>query len=160
MIQHIDSWFAFAQDRGHDIDRMEEIILVTGCHHTRSWANVIFLENQAPAQASFGVKVAHDTINWKFSLGEAHGAVCGWGPEGRLRVSLQEILISRILKPITYIRTCGRTNAYLSEGSVLSAPLEYSQSNSKRKQDPIHVLMERAAISQTGNSHRYLPLRR
>ena len=100
MIQHIDSWFAFAQDRGHDIDRMEEIILVTGCHHTRSWANVTFLENQAHAQASFGVQVAHDIINWKFSLGEAHGAVCGWGPEGRLRVSLQETLISRILKPI------------------------------------------------------------
>ena len=91
MIQHIDSWFAFAQDRGYDIARMEEIILVTGCHHTRSWANVTFLENQAHAQASFGVKIADDIINWKFSLGEAHGAVCGWGPEGKLCVSLQGI---------------------------------------------------------------------
>jgi hypothetical protein len=39
------------------IDQMEEIILVTGCHRTRSWANVAFLENQVDAQVSFGVKV-------------------------------------------------------------------------------------------------------
>jgi len=79
---------------------MDEIILVTGCHRTRSWANVTFLEGQTHAQAPFGVKVYGVSINWQFSLGNSHGAVCGWGPEGNVCVSLQEMLISRILKPI------------------------------------------------------------
>ena len=91
IVQHIDSWFAFAQGLGHGINRMEEIILVTGCHCTRSWANVTFLEDQAHAQASFGVKVADDSINWQFPLGGAHGAVCSWGPGGKVNVSLQDI---------------------------------------------------------------------
>ena len=86
IVQYIDSWFAFAQGLGHGIDRMDEIILVTGCHCTRSWANVTFLEDQTHAQASFGVKVADDSINWRFSLGEAHGAMCSWGPEGKVYV--------------------------------------------------------------------------
>ena len=100
IIQHIDSWFAYAQDLGLGIDRMEEIILVTGCHRTRTWANTTFLEGQTRAQASFGVKVNGVNINWQFSLGSAHGAVCSWGPEGNVSVSLQEISISRVLKPI------------------------------------------------------------
>jgi len=99
--QHIDSWFTFAQSLGLGIKRMDEIILVTGCHRTRSWANVTFLEGQTHAQASFGVKVNGVDINWQFSLGNAHGAVCNWGPEGNVCVSLQEILIPRTLKPTT-----------------------------------------------------------
>ena len=63
---------------------MEDIILVTGCHCTRSWANVTFLEGQTRAQASFGLKVTDVCINWQFSLGSAQGAVCGWGPEGNV----------------------------------------------------------------------------
>ena len=89
MLQHIDSWFSFARGLGL-VDQMEEIILVTGCHRTKSWANIAFLENQTHSQASFGVKATHDhevrdvSIKWRFSLGNAQGAVCNWGPEGKV----------------------------------------------------------------------------
>ncbi|KAH9994873.1 ankyrin repeat-containing domain protein [Russula vinacea] len=40
MVKHIDS----------------DVILVTGCDHTRSWTNVAFLGSEGDAQASFGVR--------------------------------------------------------------------------------------------------------
>lgn len=78
---------------------MEEIVLVTGCHLTRSWANVTFLEGQTHAQASFGIDVTQGRdvcINWHFSLGNTQGVVCNWGPEGPVCVSSQRTLIFRI----------------------------------------------------------------
>lgn len=87
MLKHIDRWFAFARGLGLGIDQMEEIVLVTGCDCTRSWANVTFLEGQTLAQASFGVKVVENRdvgINWQFSHGNTQGAVCNWGPEGKV----------------------------------------------------------------------------
>ena len=87
MLKHIDRWFAFARGLGLGIDQMEEIVLVTGCDCTRSWANVTFLEGQTIAQASFGVKVVEGRdigINWQFAPGNTQGAVCNWGPEGKV----------------------------------------------------------------------------
>ena len=88
IVQHIDSWFAFARKLGLGIEQMEEIILVTGCHHTRSWTNVAFLGNQADAQVSFGVRVegADTSINFQFSPENARGAVVSQGPEGTVRL--------------------------------------------------------------------------
>ena len=89
-MKHIDTWFAFAQKLGLGIEQMEEIILVTGCHHARSWTNVAFLGNQVDAQVSFGVKVdseGPDTrINFQFSPENARGAVVSQGPEGMVRL--------------------------------------------------------------------------
>lgn len=87
MIKHIDRWFAFTRGLGLGIDQMEQIILVTGCDCTRSLANVTFLEGQTSAQASFGVRVVEGrdvSINWKFARGNTQGAVCNWGPEGKV----------------------------------------------------------------------------
>ena len=87
ILKHIDRWFAFARGLGLGIDQMEEIILVTGCDCTRSWANVTFLEGRMNGQASFGVRVDQDSeasINWKFSPGKTQGAVCNWGPGGKV----------------------------------------------------------------------------
>jgi hypothetical protein len=83
MVQHIDSWYAFAQNLGL-VHQMEEIILVTGCDLTRSWTNIAFLGGCADAQASFGVRVeGPDTsINFQFSPEYARGAVLRLGPEG------------------------------------------------------------------------------
>jgi hypothetical protein len=38
---------------------MEDIILVTGMHRTRSWTNVAFPGGQEGAQALFGAKADH-----------------------------------------------------------------------------------------------------
>ncbi len=87
-MKHIDSWFAFARKLGLGIERMEEIILVTGCDRTKSWANVAFLGNQADSQVTFGVRVegSDANIDFQFSPENARGAVLHHGPEGKVRL--------------------------------------------------------------------------
>ncbi|KAI0298043.1 hypothetical protein B0F90DRAFT_1735852 [Multifurca ochricompacta] len=88
IVKHIDSWFAWARQLGLGIDRMEDIILVTGHHRARSWANVAFYESPPDARISFGVEVTSDPgtrIKWKFSRKRTQGAVFHWGPEGEVR---------------------------------------------------------------------------
>ena len=85
MLKHIDGWFAFARGLGLGIERMEEIILVTGCDRTRSWANVTFLEDEHNAQATFGVRVVHDpviSIEWQCLPEHVQGGVFHLGPDG------------------------------------------------------------------------------
>ncbi|KAI9434972.1 hypothetical protein H4582DRAFT_730175 [Lactarius indigo] len=86
IIRHIDCWFAWARQLGLEIDRMEDIILVTGTHRTRSWTNVAFPGGQKDAHASFGAKVDRRgdivAVNWHFSHDNNRGAVLNCGPEG------------------------------------------------------------------------------
>ena len=88
IVKQIDRWFAFARDLGLGIERMEEIILVTGCDHTRSSTNVVFFGSQYSAQASFGVKVVRGppiSIDWQPLPESVQGAVIHRGPEGTVR---------------------------------------------------------------------------
>ena len=89
MAKHIVRWFAFSRELGLGIEKMEEIILVTGCDHTRSWTNVAFLGNNVNSRVSFGVRVevkGTDTnISYQFSPEDAQGAVLRHGPEGEAR---------------------------------------------------------------------------
>ncbi|KAI0280168.1 hypothetical protein BGY98DRAFT_347764 [Russula aff. rugulosa BPL654] len=84
IVKHIDTWFAFARKLGLGIERMEEIILVTGCDHSKSWANIAFLGNHADSQVSFGVRVENPdpTITFQYSPENSQGAVLHHGPEG------------------------------------------------------------------------------
>ncbi|KAI0256133.1 hypothetical protein BJV78DRAFT_1278679 [Lactifluus subvellereus] len=85
IVKHIDRWFAFTKQLELGIDQMEDIILVTGCHRTRSSTNVAFFESQADAQVSFGVEVAgnpSNMITWQFSREQTQGAVLNRGPSG------------------------------------------------------------------------------
>jgi len=84
MIQHIDTWFAFARQYEPRI-KMEEIILVTDCHRTRSWANFVCLADRIGAEAEFGVNAVHvPTVNiqWQFWQWRIRGARYNVGPEG------------------------------------------------------------------------------
>jgi hypothetical protein len=87
-VKHIDTWFAFARNLGLGIERMEEILLVTGCDRTRSWANIAFLGNQGDSQVSFGIRVENPgpSITFQFSPENAQGAVLHHGPEGEVRL--------------------------------------------------------------------------
>ena len=84
MIKHIDQWFAWTLDRELGVGQMEDIVLVTGTDHTRSWANVAFLGGQVDARVSFGVEVTHSKINWQFSPERKMGAAWHWGPSGEV----------------------------------------------------------------------------
>lgn len=85
IIRHVDTWFAFAQRLGVGVDKLGDIILVTGRHRTRSWTNIAFFEGQANAQASFGVQITNDVstrVKWQVSRGHVQGAMLCQGPNG------------------------------------------------------------------------------
>ncbi|KAI9439705.1 hypothetical protein H4582DRAFT_1541863 [Lactarius indigo] len=89
MIKHIDTWFAWAQQLELGVDRMEDIVLVTGTHRTRSCTNVAFPGGREDARVSFRAKVDHPddivqvTINWRFSHEHIRGAHLNPGPDGK-----------------------------------------------------------------------------
>jgi hypothetical protein len=80
MVKHIDSWFAFAHGLGLGIEHMEDIILITGLHLTRSWANIVFLEGNVYGRASLGVRVNDGRAAHLGAFEEG----CGVGPEGKV----------------------------------------------------------------------------
>ena len=88
IVNHIDHCLALAQGLGLEIERMEEIILVTGCDLTRSWTSVAFDGSQHDAKASLGVQVVRDPpvlIHWQPSLERVRGGVIHRGPSGTVR---------------------------------------------------------------------------
>ena len=93
MTKNIDSWLPWVRRLGVGIDRMEDIVLVTGTHRTRSWTNVAFPGGQVDGLVSFGANVTtrNDivTVNWKFSHEYTRGAVMHYGPIGRVRHCLR-----------------------------------------------------------------------
>jgi hypothetical protein len=54
---HISLWFAFTRRLGLGMTRMEDIVLVAGCHLARSFANIAFSEARGEEQVSFGIRV-------------------------------------------------------------------------------------------------------
>lgn len=88
IIRNIDSWFALTQELGLGL-AMEDIILVTGFHRTRSWSNIAFNDVQTDARVSLGVEVASSlgvTVNWRVSSYRTQGAVLSHRPSGEVRV--------------------------------------------------------------------------
>jgi hypothetical protein len=86
ILRHIDSWFAFTQRLGLGIE-MEDIVLVTGYHRTRSSSNIVFYESQVNSQVSFGVQVPGiigTTVNWQASSQYTRGTMVNHGPSGEV----------------------------------------------------------------------------
>ena len=87
---HIDSWFDFSEGLELGIE-MEDIVLVTGYHRTRSSSNIVFYESQVNAQVSLGVQVPAApngirgaTVNWQGSNQHTRGTVVNHGPSGEV----------------------------------------------------------------------------
>jgi hypothetical protein len=133
MVKHIDRWFSFAKGLHPEIERMEDIILVTGRHRARSWANIAFIESQGsvqrgPMQVPLGVHVSgspssHVGVDWKLPRETGEGVVLNMGPSGEVRRCLH-CTVGRRLHPHG-LRTYLRTNVYLSEDSASLAPTKY-----------------------------------
>ena len=142
IITHINSWFAFTQMLRLGIE-MEDIVLVTGCHRTRSWSNIAFNEVQTDAHFSLGVEVAGTlgaSINWRASNLRIQGAVLSQGPSGEVCVRSREVVETN--KP-PYYRTYLRINAYLFEdtGSNTFFSGQFRESEERRNPSQIHMEM-------------------
>jgi ferric-dicitrate binding protein FerR (iron transport regulator) len=68
IVAHIDSWFAFSQVLGMGA-KMEDIVLVTGCHRTRAWANLASRRAPAGSRLCLGVRItnAGANVHWTVS---------------------------------------------------------------------------------------------
>jgi hypothetical protein len=95
MIKNIDIWLVFARNLGLGVS-MEDIVLVTGCHLARSWANVAFSVSQAVEQVALRVKVVGaSNVEWQFSRDDTQGVAYKCGPSGKVRFSMTSIRINR-----------------------------------------------------------------
>jgi len=116
LVKNIDCCMQVAENSGLGVNRMEDIILVTGRHLARSWVNVVFSESRGGTQLSFIVQTAGNS-GVHLEERSATGGDLKLGPSG-------EVVFCTIfrLHPclISDTRTYPRTNAYSSEGTVSS----------------------------------------
>jgi len=98
ILQNIDVCFKVAEDLGCGLNRVEDIVLVTGLHRARSWVNVAFSENRVGAQVSFGVRVFGNS-GVHFDEQYVSGRGLKLGPSGPVsfctKLSFQPMLKSR-----------------------------------------------------------------
>jgi hypothetical protein len=83
MITHIDAWFAFIRSLGLGIERMEDIILVTGRTLTQSWINVAFNQQRFDTGASFNAQVSDDS-DIRLERQYVQGGELKLGPTGKV----------------------------------------------------------------------------
>ncbi|KAH9032012.1 hypothetical protein EDB85DRAFT_1957234 [Lactarius pseudohatsudake] len=129
---------------------MEDIILVTGCHRTRSWTNIAFNEVQSGAQLSLKVDVADAlgaNVNWGVSNVRIQGAVHNQGPSGENLPENQCMFVrgfrvKRILGIIPWIKAAAepkpdpRGDERKPGKEVVPIP------SATEYRDPLHVLIE------------------
>lgn len=85
IVKNIDDWFAFAENLDLGINRMQDLILVTGRHCAKSWVNAAFSEGLRDAEVSFGVGmsgVSGVNIEQRRARGDV---VVKLGPNGEVR---------------------------------------------------------------------------
>lgn len=81
IIENVDACFKIAVDFGYAVDRMEDIVLVTGCHLARSWVNIAFSESRGGAEVSFRVQVSGNS-SVHFDERDVRGRGLKLGPTG------------------------------------------------------------------------------
>ncbi|KAH9072147.1 hypothetical protein EDB83DRAFT_2571938, partial [Lactarius deliciosus] len=152
MIRHIDSWFTFSQRHGMGIE-MEDIVLVTGCHRTRSWSNIAFDESQADSRVSLRVQAPDigTTVHWRVLSQRIQGAVLSHGPSGEnlpenqclfirgFRVKRLFWIIPR-LKGAAKPKPDPRGNDRDPEMELVPIP------SVTECRDPLHILLEHIAV--------------
>ena len=54
-----ENWFTFARRNNLGVERMEDLILVTGCTLVTSWGLAAFIDNPSDAELSLSVRMFH-----------------------------------------------------------------------------------------------------
>ena len=65
---------------------MEDIVLVTGCHRTRSRSNIVFYDSQVDSRVSLRVETPGigTTVRWQILSQHIQGAMLSHGPSGEV----------------------------------------------------------------------------
>ena len=83
IINNIYNCMRLAEERGLGVNRMEDIILVTGRHLARSWVRAIFSESRGGAEVSF-VAQASGSSAVHIEERNVSGAQLEFGPNGEV----------------------------------------------------------------------------
>ncbi|KAH9032021.1 hypothetical protein EDB85DRAFT_2114962 [Lactarius pseudohatsudake] len=136
ILKHIDSWLAFAHELGVGIE-MEDIVLVTGCHRTKSWTNTVLNEVQTNVQLSLGVQVGASgaSVTWQNSNLQIQGATVCYGPNGEDLPENQCIFI-RGFRVKRYFGIIPRIKA------AAEPKPDTRGDDGEPSQDPLHVLLK------------------
>ena len=57
---HVDTWFDWAQINKPSVERIENLILVTGCTMVTSWAAAVCVDNTLEAEITLGSRTLSD----------------------------------------------------------------------------------------------------
>ena len=71
---HVDSWFSMAQRHKQDVERMEDLILVTGCTLVPSWGIAAFVDSALDSELSMRF-LPHQTSGERFEWHENRPSV-------------------------------------------------------------------------------------
>ena len=116
IVQNIHDCMRLADERGLGISRMEDIILVTGRHLSKSWVRSVFSESRGGARVSFVVKVFGDSVV-RLEQRNVSGAQLKFGPNGEVGFHKTYALNRSEKSHRVYLRI----NAYSFEDTTLSA---------------------------------------
>jgi len=83
IVRNIDACFKVAEDLGYGVERMEDIIIVTGCHLAKSWVSATFSESWGGSEVSFGVRVSRNS-GVHFDERNINGRGLKLGPSGEV----------------------------------------------------------------------------
>jgi len=64
---NVASWFDWSHKNGLDVERMEDLVLVTGCTLVTSWATTAFLGRSGPAEVSLVETLHQNGIRFESS---------------------------------------------------------------------------------------------
>jgi hypothetical protein len=98
---------------------MEDIVLVTGCHLARSFANIAFAEDRGEGRVSFEVRTPGGShVEWRFPLDDIQGVALNLGPNGPVRLLVLFLHLESSVQTKS-IRIFPKISVYSSEGIVL-----------------------------------------
>ena len=71
---HVDNWFNWAQNNRLGVERMEDLILVSGCTSATSWASAAFVDSTPEAEVSLTGRLPSN-VGGSFAWGNVGGRV-------------------------------------------------------------------------------------
>ncbi len=84
MIDNADACLAFAQERGLGVNRMEDIVLVTGHHRVGTSANIAFSKSEEKRRIALEVAISgrpeESNVEWQLARGWGPGVAFNVGP--------------------------------------------------------------------------------
>jgi hypothetical protein len=72
---HVVSWFTWAQNNQQGVERIEDLILVSGCTLTTSWAAAAFVDSTMKAEISLARGTPGDNSGTNFHWSNIQGHV-------------------------------------------------------------------------------------